>query len=269
MKSSIYDYLDYKAYILDLITNSPDGKRGKRKQLAEFIGCQFSHITGVLGGDSHFSLEQAEAASRFFGLSNAEAEHILLLVQYGRAGSLDLKDFLESLIEKAKDEFNRVNKLVDISKSLKKEEQTQYYQSWLYSAVNTLVSVPEFQTRESISKKLNEPQEKIDKVLDFLIKTGLVKKEEQKFIITNKSLHLDKFSPLIVNHHTNWRLRTLKEFELNKKENLHYSSSITFSKTDYKKIKELLSKALSNSIKVVQDSKEEDIGVLCLDLYKL
>ena len=38
MKSSIYEYRDYKKHLTDLIETDPNGGRGKRKALAEAIG---------------------------------------------------------------------------------------------------------------------------------------------------------------------------------------------------------------------------------------
>ena len=111
--------------------------------------------------------------------------------------------------------------------------------------------------------------EKVDSVLNFLIKVELVKKEGLKFIITKKSLHLDRSSPLIVNHHTNWRLRTIKEFDQQSKNHLHYSSALTLSTSDYNKVREIFTKSLSSAVEVIKDSKEEELAVLCLDFYKL
>lgn len=270
MNASIYEYLDYKAYIIDLINNAPDGSRGKRKLLAEFIGCQVSYITGVLKDEAHFSSEQAEAACRFFGLSKNETEYLILLVQLSRSGTHKLKDFYKELIKQKQNEYSKLKSRLQISKKLKTKQETQYYQSWVYSAVYTLVSIPHLNTRDAIAKKLNEPIEKINKVLNFLVDAELLIKENQAYIYNEKkNLHLDKGSPLIVNHHTNWRLRTIKEFDQQASDSLHYSSALTLSKKDYIKVKEIFTKSLSSAVDVIKDSKEEELAVLCMDFYKL
>lgn len=59
--ASIFDYSDYKAFILSVDQSRP---RGFRKSLAAAIPCQTAYVSQVLNGGAHFNLEQAEAAGR-------------------------------------------------------------------------------------------------------------------------------------------------------------------------------------------------------------
>ncbi len=76
---SVFQAKSYKAHLLEVIAAAPSEGRGLRKQLAGHIGCQVGYITQVLGGDSHFSPEQGEAAARFFHFTPKETEYFLLL----------------------------------------------------------------------------------------------------------------------------------------------------------------------------------------------
>lgn len=266
MKSSLYEYRDYKDYFMDLIDSHG---RGRRKELAEHIGCQVSHITNVLSGSGHFSQEQAESAARFFGLHQQETEFLLLLVQYTRAGTKSLKNFYEKILADKQDKYLALKSRLKMPDSLRSDEEVRYYSSWQFGAVHVLVSISEFQTREAIAKKLDIPLERIDEILNFLVDTGLCKKEQQKYLPNRPLLHLDKSSPLISKHHTNWRLRSILSFDEAQKDQVHYSSVFTLAKKDYHKVREIFSRALSEAMKVITASPEEEAAVICLDLFPL
>lgn len=153
--------------------------------------------------------------------------------------------------------------------SLNSQEEAQYYSSWQFSAVHVLLSIPEFQTRDAISKKLELSLERVDKILSFLEEAGLCKKEGQSHQITRPLLHLDKWSPLISKHHTNWRLKSILSLDKEGEDDLHYSSVFTLSMNDYSCVKEILTNALADSFNIISKSPEKDTAVICLDLFKL
>ena len=59
MKNTIYDYEDYKAYIIEKINNSPSKGRGIKLKISECLSCQTAFVSQVLIGQRNFSLEQA------------------------------------------------------------------------------------------------------------------------------------------------------------------------------------------------------------------
>ncbi len=269
MKSSIYEYRDYKVYITDLIENDPSGGRGKRKDLANAMSCQVSHVTNVLSGDGHLNPEQAHAASEFFGLSPLETEFLLMLIQYSRAATQNLKRFFEKLLNEKQEKNTALKNRLKMPDSMKTEEESRYYSSWQVGAIHVLLSIAEFQTREAIAKKLNLPIKRVDEILIFLVETGLAKKDGQLYTILRSQLHLDKTSPLISKHHSNWRMRSILSLDQIESDHLHYSSVFTLSKKDYGKVRELLSNALTESFKIITASPEEESAVICLDMFQL
>ena len=91
-KLDLFEQTDYKAYLLALIATYPSKGRGIHRSMAEAIRCQVAYISHVLAGDYHFSIEQAEASARFFGLSRAESEFFVLLVSHNRSGTTELRE---------------------------------------------------------------------------------------------------------------------------------------------------------------------------------
>jgi len=269
VKTTIYEYRDYKQCIRELIESLSGEGRGKRKELADFIGCQVSHITNVLSGNGHFNQEQAESVANFFGFNRPETEFFLLLVQFNRAGTTRLQNVYSKMLDESQEKHLALKNRLLMPDSVKEREENIYYGSWHYGAVHVLLSIPEFQTRETIAKRLELPLGRVDSILSFLVEAGLCQKAGARYLPAKPLVHLDKSSPLISRHHLNWRLRTINRLDLNNEHDLHYSGVFTLSKDDYSKVKEILSKALTESLKVITASPEEDAAIMCIDLFNV
>lgn len=269
MKTSVYEYRNYKRFLLDWIEDNPDGTRGQRKALADAIGCQVSHITNVFSGHAHFSPEQAEACARHVGLNTEETDYLLHLIQFDRSGTSTLRKLYEKLLDEKQKQANSLKARLKMPESLSKQDESQYYSNWYFGAVHVLLSIPEFQTREALCKKLHLSIEKIDQILEFLAKSGLCEKVGSKYQITKKQVHLDRASPLIARHHTNWRLKTLQSLEQIAESDLHYSAIVTLSDEDFQVVTGILKKSLSESLKVITNSSEKEAAIICIDLFKL
>lgn len=278
VKTDIYEYRDYKQLLRHWLDDETTGGRGSRKLLAEAMGCQVSHVTNVLNGDSHLSLEQADAAARHFGFSQGELDYFLLLLQLNRAGTRGLRESLSRLLEEHSARHRNLKERLKISETVRREQESLYYSSWHYGAIHVLLSIPEFQTRESLSQRLSLPQERVDEVLAFLVDAGLAEKQGvAQFQIRNPVVHLAKSSPLIRRHHANWRLKTIAALEsgavrfssADSFENLHYSAVVTLSDDDLARVREILTRALAESLDVIRASPEQDAAVLSIDWHRL
>ena len=269
MKSSLFEYTHYKAFLNALIAAKPNGGRGQRKLLAEAIGCQVAYITHVLSGENHFSLEQAEASARYFSLSREETEFFLLLVQQNRAGTVSLRKLFDSQLEERRQKNQLLKTRLKITESLSREDQAIYYGSWHFAAIHVLLTIPEFRSVEEISARLKLKPKRVLEVLEFLAAQGLVKKELGHYKTIAPFLHLESDSPLIPRHHTNWRLRSIDSFDEVAPEELHYSLAFTIARSDIPKVREVLTQALESCAKIIRPSKEEELVSLCVDLFKV
>lgn len=269
MKATVFEYTHYKAFINDLINSYPAHGRGQRKALAEAIGCQVAYITHVLSGESHFSLEQTEAASRYFNLSQEETEYLILLVQFNRAGTPELKKFFERLLREQTLKFSKNSERLNIKEGLSYDKQTIYYSSWLYAAVHMAVTIPELQTLEALAMRFRLSTARTLEILEFLIECGMVFKEHNLYHTRTPQVHLDKTSPLVRQHHFNWRSRSLSSLDEVKPEDLHYSLAFSVAKNDLPKIREHLQKGLRECVATIKPSKEEELAVICIDFFRI
>ena len=271
MKESVFDYQDYKKFLRALISSRPKGGRGIRLAIAKHIGCPVSHISQVLNGKPHLSMEQAEGLNEYLGHTQDEAAFFFLLIQLSRAGTTALKKRLELQVEQILEKRIDLKVRLGVAETLSNEAKAIFYSSWVYGAIHVMISIEKFQTKEAIAQHLGLSVKKIGEILEFLISTGLaVQKDGGKFIIGNSRIHLGNDSPLIAKFHTNWRIQAIRSMDHeNFVQDLHYSSAITISKKDVQKIKERLIKCIEENNAIIKDSKEEEVHCLALDFFQI
>ncbi len=237
-----------------------------RSELAEHLGCQSGYVSQVLQNLSDFSLEQGIKISQFFSFSEEESHFFMLLLQYAKASTQELKKYFEYQIKQIQKQRLEIKNRIKINTDLNAEDYHQYYSSWEYAAVHILTSIPQYQTREQICKKLHLNQARVHEVLNFLVNKGLVDEKNNKFIIGKKRIHLTKDSPYILSHHQNWRLHSTRTLSDKNPNNINYSGVFSLSETDIEKIKEILLKAIEQNEKTISASGEEEMIYIGIDM---
>lgn len=82
-------------------------------------------------------------------------------------------------------------------------------------------------------------------------------------------VYLGNESPLIVKHHTNWRMKAIQKMDTRENDELFFTSPLSMSASDFAKIRELLAKAIQSSLEICKDSPAEDVFALNIDLFKV
>jgi uncharacterized protein (TIGR02147 family) len=267
MNQSIYEFRDYKRY---LITLTKTAGRGFKKALAQAAQCQTTYISQVLGGRANFSLEQAQAAGGFLGLTPNEVFYFLLLVQKARAGTAELRNFLDKRIDEEHAKYLLIRERVKIKNTLSEEAKAEYYSSWQYAAVHLLLTIPQYQEPRSIAKRLHLPLRRVSEILGFLGSVGLAEQKGGKYLPGQKQLYLEKTSPLISKHHTNWRMKAIQSFENGASEDqLHFSSVFTLTLDVAEKIRHILVKTIEETVHLVKQAPEEELVAMNVDFFEL
>ncbi len=270
MEKDLFDYIDYRAFLLAWISAQPKRGRGVRASLARAMKCPVSHVSQVLGGISHLTPEQAEEANEYLGHTKDEAEYFLLLVQFARAGTPRLRKRIEIQTREIREKRLVLKDRLGVKASLTKEDQAQFYSSWIYAAVHILITIEQYQTKEAIARYLGISLKRVSEILEFLMSLGLATESQGRFNAGSARVHLGSDSPMISKHHTNWRLQAIRSLEREDfSEALHYSSVVSISKADSTQIKSLLVKAIENAKTLIRDSKEEELYSFCLDFFKV
>ena len=144
-------------------------------------------------------------AADFMGLTDAETEYLLLLVEYARAGSHKLANFLEAKIRKQQKDKTTLKERFADAKAIPINDQHEYYSAWYYSAIHILLAIPGFSDPTKIAHRLHLPIEIVHRVIEYLLRIGLVVRGRDGFEFTENRLYLDRDSVFIQRHHINWR----------------------------------------------------------------
>lgn len=266
-KNSIFDFRDYKAYLRFRMSTMERGGRGFRSDLANAANCQSGYVSQVLNSSAHFSLEQASGINKLLGHRRPEARYFLLLIEYARAGNTELRRHFSELIDESiQSQFNMAERF-QIKQSLSEIDQMIYYGEWWYAAVQVLVSIPAFQSVESISRVLDLPEPKIREILEFLRSRALVLESNGRYRVGTTRIHLGKDSPLLNKHHINWRLQAMQSLDREQDGSLRYTSVISVSEADVVEIKRRLLKCIDEYNSIVKDSADETLYCLSLDFF--
>jgi uncharacterized protein (TIGR02147 family) len=268
MNKQIYDFNEYKAYLL--YRTGPSGTRtGLRSAIAAATGCNTAYVSQVLNGSSDFSLEQAEKINHLLDHTEEETHFFLLLVQQDRAGTKYLKKYFENQIIKFKEQRLNIQKRLGVKKTLSSNDQAIYYSNWQYGAVHVALSVPELRRAENLATYFDLPVSRIKKILDFLVSVGLAKENQKGFEIGESHIHLAKESENILRHHANWRLKAIELLDRELENDIHYASVFTISKKDAFRLKDMIIENLKVMNKDIEKSKEEEVYCFTTDFFRL
>jgi uncharacterized protein (TIGR02147 family) len=269
MDISIFEISEYKQYLVHRLGGFRS-RKGLRLAVAKTLNCQPTFVSQVLNGNAHFSMEQAEKVSRFLGHTEEEREYFFLLLQKERAGTQELKEYFATkmgqLLAKRQVLTHRLGK----DTTLNRVDQAIYYSSWHYAAIHIAVTIPNLRTRESIADFFKLPLNKVSKVLEYLVSTGLLEKNENGEYSTGHSkIRLGNDSHNILKHHTNWRNQAIDSLDRETPFDLHYSAVLSISAADKVRIKDMILEALKSQLAAADASPEEELYSYCIDFFSL
>lgn len=255
---------DYKDFLIDVIQGNPPGMQTK---LAKAAGCQQSYLSKVLNGPLHLTPEHADGIARLLALDGLEYELFLELVHWARAGSLSLRAHHAEKIAYLREKLSQFEHQIPAHRL--QAVQERYYQSWYFSAIHVLISIPEFQRTEAISRRLNLPTEKVEEFLIELEQMGVAKKEGKDWKHVSSSLHAPSGSLNDQLHLSHWRGRALQAVQEKHASNIHYSGVHSLSKKDKESFLDQLRTLLVQFHRDVVISNEEEAVCLNLDFFPI
>lgn len=265
---TVFDFDDYKLFVVKTIESMPKKGRGQLSKLAVFISTSPVIISQVFKGDRELTPEQAYDCTEFFGLNELEKEYFLLLVQYARAGHFRLEKHIQRKLEDLKlKSKNLKNRLTD-NETISEESRARFYSNWYYAAFSLLVLTPGEHSAESISEYFNLPLSLTREVLYFLVDNNLIIEKNNLYFSGPQHTHLTKGSPYINNHHRNWRQKALEKMQTTSDEELHFTFPMSLSKKDAELVFNKILKLIDDVNKVAVDTSDEELFCLNMDWFR-
>jgi len=266
---TIYEYRNYKSYLIEMVGNK-SRRSGFKSKLAKAAQCSSTLISQVLYGNRHFTLEQAESLAQDFMSNEEERRFFILLVQMERAGTLSLKKFFNQQIDEVLFQRDRLQKRLKMESELPQDQQNIYYSSWEYAAVHMATTlVGQKQVADYLANELGVSPKRTAAILNFLLTNKIISLVDQQYRTGKAQLHLSPASSNIIKHHTNWRLQAIHSLERNHISDFHYSAVMSVGEVDRSVLREILSEAIEKMAKVIKTTTATSLQGVCLDLFDL
>ncbi len=266
----IFEYLDYKRWVLERLAQMPKGGRGQFASIAKHLGASPTIVTQVFNGPRELTPEQALLLAEYFGLSKLETRYLITIVNHSRAGTHRYKQSLAEEIAEIREKAREISSRVAQNASLSEEAWAIFYSNWYFLAIWSLTSMENFRDIESISNRLGLDKKKTREAVDFLIKYSLiVEGQDGKLMIGPTMIHLDSHSLQIARHHQNWRLQAFRHYENPGKEETFYTAAVTLSEADVAKIREMIISFISTSNDLIRNSPSEKLYCICMDWFEV
>ncbi|MDG0817192.1 TIGR02147 family protein [Bdellovibrio svalbardensis] len=264
---SIFEFNDYKAFLRSEIKKRPGAGRGELSRLSEFLGINATMVSQVMSGPKDFTLEQAKKIAEYFVLPKVETDFFITLIQIERAGTQDLKNYFREKRDEIKKESLKISNRIVSEKRLTDLERSIFYSSHLYSAIHLFCSVGNGQSLESILKKFEISRQRAQEILQFLLSNGLCIQKNGLYMMGTQSTHVEKGSPFLIKHHSNWRIAAIQKSENIADNEMMFTANISLSQKDFAKIRETLMQTIQEISETVKASPAEEIANLNIDLF--
>jgi uncharacterized protein (TIGR02147 family) len=264
----IFEFKNYKNFVNKRIAEMPKGGRGQYRKMANFLAVNSVIVSQIFKGDRQLSIEQTCELSEFFGLSDLESQYFIALVEYERAGSSKLRAVKQKLIAELLERSQDLKHRLKQDKQLTEEAKAIFYSNWYYSGIRLLSSVKNFNSPDSISSYFDLPLSTVNRVLDFLVQTGLCKLENGHYKMGPKSTHLESSSPLVTRHHMNWRVKGMEKMGNISQEELFLSLPASLSEKAMKEIRAELVKTIERITEFIDTASEDQLACLNIDFFK-
>lgn len=265
----IYDFLQYKPFLMEFIASFPKKGRGQALKLSKHLGVSSVVISQILKAERHMTHEQALSCSEFYGFDERATEYFLDMVAKDRAGTHKLSQYYLKKLKKIQSEESQVKSRIVQAQQLSEIETAQFYSNWFYSGIRLLSSIPEFKTVDDIASHLRLSRTKVREVVNFLIRLGLCVEDNGGITMGPSATYLDPTSAFANNHRRNWRTKAIEKMTEPGSNDLFYTSPMSLSSADVKIIRKEILAFVGTVSKRVADSPCEVVACLNIDLFEL
>ena len=187
---------------------------------------------------------------------------------HNQAGTQRLKKKMLKSIEDAKQKAKQISGRIRSDIELSEEAKLIFYSNWFYSAIRNLTAVPQFQNAEAIAQRLGLPREIAQSAIEFLVERGLCKYENGLLQVGPQRTYVKADSPLVQQHHKNWRLQGFSKMGLKKSDDLFLTVPMSLSVEDAERIKTMLPAWFEEINKIIAPSPSETVRCLNIDFFE-
>lgn len=265
---SIFNFDDSRPFLKHYLTTLPSKGRGEATKIARHLRISTTLVSQVLAGEKSFTPEQAQALVEYLGLAGLEADHFQFMIHFERAGTKELKKYWRGKLDELKTKALNLSQRVQPAKNLTDQERSVFYSTALFSAIRLYTSVgKDGKSLAEIAERFEISRAKAADILKFLVETGLCRLEDDRYSMGSQSTHVELGSPHLMRHHSNWRVRAIRQSEELSEEELMYTSVVSLSRRDFNLLREEMVKYIKEFLKTVHASPAEEIACFNMDFF--
>lgn len=268
-RKSIFNYKNFSDFVENDIEKNTQLKRGYKKLIADALNIHPSYLSQILNQEKTFTEDQVYVLTEFLGLTYLESEYVMALHQLSRTFNKNLKTRLSNKLKDLKSRSLNLSERVIKDKDLSDEEKSILFSSWQYSAIQAFISIDDGKTKEEICKRLGLEKKIVSEILEFLVKAQLCKYKDNKYSHIVKRIHLEKSSPHLKQHHSNWRIKSIQKKDNSDELDLSFTAPLSLSNKDYEALRESLVKVIQTFSDTVSKTDPEDVFCFNLDFFKI
>ena len=265
---NIFDFNDYRKYLKKCLEIAKKNKTFNLSRLAEATQVHPTFLSHVLKGEKSLSLEQAALVSDQLALSKLEKDYFFLLINLDRAGTTKLREYWMEKKQTIENEKNKLSQRFDEHRELTPEQRSIFYSSWIYVAAWACSAIGDGQSKQQIANHLHLESSTTEQVLNFLVQTGLCSRNNGKYTMTETHVHVPNESPLVVKHHTNWRLKAMNKMDFREPSELFFTAPMSIAKKDFDQLREKLNVMIKECVELAKNSPAEHLVCLNIDFFR-
>lgn len=267
MEKSVFSFNSYKDIMTFFLTG--ENRRGQLSRAAEFLNCQRSYLSRVINEEFHLTQDHAFRMTKFLRFNDGERDFFQTLVEFERSGDPGYRSHLQEQIKEMKRKHDSVSVRAKRTHLLNEQLNTQYFTSWVWSAIHFLTAIPKYQNIQMISDRLGLKPDMVKMYLLGLETQGFVSRSGDKWFYASGEFHLAKESPLLQLYHQNWRQKALLSSQDLTRDDVHFTGILTLTQKDADQLKELVLKFIEEANKIAGPSKPEEAVVLLCDFFSV
>lgn len=264
---NIFDFDNYREFIQRKVQSLQKGGRGEYQKIAKSLRLHTTYLSQVIKGPKNLNQDQSLDLCEYWKLNPLESRYFLLLVDYERAGSQKLRDYVRGQMFQIKEESKKLSLRLNKEKVLDEKAHATFYSHWLYSGIRMATSLESLQHRTELANYFNLSPQELEKIISFLLEHQLCEQQGEKIVMGPQRTHLPAESPMISKHHMNWRLRAFDNYSRMRDEDLSFTGPMSIGEKDAPIIREKITQLIKEISEIVKDSPSEKMYCFNMDWF--
>lgn len=260
---TVFEVTDYKKFLKFKVEET----RGNLTKLAAIAQCQGSYLLRIINEEAHLTPDQAFRVCDYWNLDSAEKKYFMTLLNYERAADPKFKTELKNELTELIAQTNNLKKVVKRESADEIQFLLEYHSDFKIALTHFLTGCEKLQSHSALMKRLSLDSQTVSVVTDFLKRNALVSTKGQHIEFLSGAGHIPTGSPVLPIFLNNWRQLAIQNSLKQKSNAIHYTNLQTIGVGDMQKLLEIAKQFINKAKTLCDESAEEDVVVVNLDVF--